>query len=61
MAKVINIFEGRSQEKKNDWRKVLTGRDKEQLNYDSFTFASEWDFPVCNHKNLVTSNNIGYI
>lgn len=61
MAKVINIFEGRSQEKKNDWRKVLTGRDKEQLNCDSFTFASEWDFPVCNHKNLVTSNNIGYI
>ena len=32
MAKVINLFEGRNQEKKNDWRKTLTGSDKEQLN-----------------------------
>ena len=32
MAKVINLIEGRNQEKKNDWRKTLTGRDKEQLN-----------------------------
>lgn len=32
MAKVINLFEGRNQEKKNDWRKTLIGRDKKQLN-----------------------------
>ena len=32
MAKVINLIEGRNQEKKNDWRKTLTGSDKEQLN-----------------------------
>ena len=32
MAKVINLFESRNQEKKNDWRKTLTGIDKEQLN-----------------------------
>ena len=26
MAKVINLIEGRIQEKKNNWRKTLTGR-----------------------------------
>ena len=61
MAKVINLIEGRKQEKKNDWRKTLTGRDKEQLKDGSVAFASEWDFPICNHKNCVTSDNIGYV
>lgn len=61
MAKVINLFEGRNQDKKNDWRKTLTGRDKKQLNDGSVAFASEWDFPICNHKICVTSDNIGYV
>lgn len=26
MAKVINLIEGRNQEKKNNWRKTLTGK-----------------------------------
>ena len=61
MAKVINLFESRNQDKKNDWRKTLTGRDKKQLNDGSIGFATEWDFPICNHKNCVTSDNIGYV
>ena len=61
MAKVINLIESRNQEKKNDWRKTLTGRDKDQLNDGTVAFASEWDFPICNHKNCVTRDNLGYV
>ena len=38
MAKIINIFDSKAQEKKNDWRKVLTGKEYEVLKYNSFFF-----------------------
>lgn len=61
MAKIINIFDSKAQEKKNDWRKVLTGKEYEVLKYNSFTFSSKWSFPVCNHRECVTKDNIGYV
>ena len=61
MAKIINIFDSKVQEKKNDWRKVLTGKEYEVLKYNSFTVSSKWSFPVCNHRECVTKDNIGYV
>ena len=61
MAKIINIFDSKAQEKKNDWRKVLTGKEYEVLKYNSFTVSSKWSFPVCNHRECVTKDNIGYV
>ena len=61
MAKIINIFDSKAQEKKNDWRKVLTGKEYEELKSNSFTFSSKWSFPVCNHRECVTKDNIGYV
>ena len=58
MAKIINIFDSKAQEKKNDWRKVLTGKEYEVLKYNSFTFSSKWSFPVCNHRECVTKDKL---
>ena len=67
MAKIINLFNDSNSdmaatvEKKNDWRKVLTGKEYNELSYGCFNISSKWDFPACNHSFRATSDNIGYV
>ena len=47
--------------KNSNWREVLTGKEFDELSYDCYTFAGKWNFPVCNHKDCVNADNIGYV
>lgn len=67
MDKIINIFAKGDEDKRvvanknSNWREVLTGKEFDELSYDCYTFASKWNFPVCNHKDCVNADNIGYV
>lgn len=67
MAKIINMFAKCDEDKRvvanknSNWREVLTGKEFDELSYDCYTFASKWNFPVCNHKDCVNADNIGYV